>query len=318
MAKEAKRCLHLLRTPRRGGARGAAPAGPDARGRCPPEPPLAGLASGPGRPRRARRLAAPRRCPAAAWRWPRRCVSTSAAWSSCRSGLLGRKEWRAFAKGLIERGAAVGRGGGPARAGPRLDRGGPRPERAHRPARPRRHRPLAQPARAGRPRRPRPAPDLPPLGAEEERARRWPRSACAARAAALPRLAAPTSDFLRRAGAAGSTRCRSPRSTSDERQRRGQLEPPRSRRRRRSTSTRRAGRGSRPGSWPSADHLLARGCRRRPRRRRRRARPGRRRPGRDVPFARMLLQKAFARRPGPARRRTPPPRPPPSPLPPRR
>ncbi|WP_242345761.1 hypothetical protein [Anaeromyxobacter terrae] len=113
VAKEAKRSLHVLRS--RGVAvpepqRAPAPAPPAAE-----EPPLPAYASAiDGQGERAVWL--PRNVPGKGVEVAQAVVSDVRGLVELQVGLLGRKEWRAFAKGLIERGAAMGVG--------EIDRGG--------------------------------------------------------------------------------------------------------------------------------------------------------------------------------------------------
>src|SRR5512133_3402000 len=107
VAKEAKRNLHVLRT--RGVAvpeppRSAAPPGPAAA-----EPPLPAYASAiDGRGERA--LWIPRAVPGKGIEVAQAVVSDTGGLLDLQVGLLGRKEWRAFAKGLLDRGATMGVG----------------------------------------------------------------------------------------------------------------------------------------------------------------------------------------------------------------
>lgn len=106
VAKEAKRCLHVLRTrgvevpeaPRPPGPAAAAPS---------PEPSLPGLASAlDGHGERAVWL--PRPLPGRGIEVGQAVLSDERGLLSLQVGLVGRKEWRAFARGIMERGATVG------------------------------------------------------------------------------------------------------------------------------------------------------------------------------------------------------------------
>jgi hypothetical protein len=107
VAKEAKRSLHVLR------ARGVAVPEPP-RAAPPPtpaaaEPPLAAYASAiDGRGEQA--LWIPRTIPGKGIEVAQAVVSDTDGLLELQVGLLGRKEWRAFAKGLLDRGATMGVG----------------------------------------------------------------------------------------------------------------------------------------------------------------------------------------------------------------
>lgn len=107
VAKEAKRGLHLLRS--RGvavpeAARIAAP--PPLPATEPPLPAYASAIDGQGE----RAVWLPRNVPGKGIEVAQAVVSDVRGLVELQIGLLGRKEWRAFAKGLVERGAAMGVG----------------------------------------------------------------------------------------------------------------------------------------------------------------------------------------------------------------
>jgi hypothetical protein len=106
VVKEAKRCLHVLKTRgvavpelARPAALSPAPA--------PAEPPLAALASRvDGHGERAVWL--PRAVPGRGIELGQAVLSDERGLLSLQVGVVGRKEWRSFARGIMERGAAVG------------------------------------------------------------------------------------------------------------------------------------------------------------------------------------------------------------------
>jgi hypothetical protein len=107
IAKEAKRALHLLR------ARGVAvpeparpPPPPPAAPLEPPLPSYATVVDGHGE----RAVWLPRNVPGKGIEIAQAVVSDERGLLELQVGLLGRKEWRAFVKGLLERGAAMGVG----------------------------------------------------------------------------------------------------------------------------------------------------------------------------------------------------------------
>jgi len=106
IAKEAKRCLHVLRT--RGVEVPEAPRPPaPTAAAAPPEPPLAALASvldGHGE----RAVWLPRPLPGRGIEVGQAVLSDERGLLSLQVGLVGRKEWRAFSRGIMERGEAVG------------------------------------------------------------------------------------------------------------------------------------------------------------------------------------------------------------------
>lgn len=106
VAKEAKRCLHVLRT--RGVEVPEAPRHPAPAAAAPsPEPSLPGLASAlDGHGERAVWL--PRPLPGRGIEVGQAVLSDERGLLSLQVGLVGRKEWRAFARGIMERGATVG------------------------------------------------------------------------------------------------------------------------------------------------------------------------------------------------------------------
>ena len=106
VAKEAKRCLHVLRT--RGVEVPEAPRPPPlVPAPPPPEPALPALASAlDGHGERAVWL--PRTLPGRGIEVGQAVLSDERGLVSLRVGLVGRKEWRAFAKDILERGAEVG------------------------------------------------------------------------------------------------------------------------------------------------------------------------------------------------------------------
>ena len=106
VVKEAKRCLHVLRT--RGVEVPETPRPPPlVPAPSPPEPALAALASTiDGHGERAVWL--PRPLPGRGIEVGQAVLSDERGLLSLRVGLVGRKEWRAFAKDILERGASVG------------------------------------------------------------------------------------------------------------------------------------------------------------------------------------------------------------------
>jgi hypothetical protein len=107
-AKEAKRCLHVLRA--RGLDVPEAPRPPaPSPAAAPPEPPLAALASAAdGHGERAVWL--PRVLPGRGIEVGQAVLSDERGLLSLQVGVVGRKEWRVFARDIMERGAAVGVG----------------------------------------------------------------------------------------------------------------------------------------------------------------------------------------------------------------
>ncbi|WP_243337415.1 hypothetical protein [Anaeromyxobacter soli] len=107
VAKEAKRSLHVLRS--RGVAVPEPPRAPAVAPAAPAEPPLPAYASAiDGQGERAVWL--PRNVPGKGIEVAQAVVSDVRGLVELQVGLLGRKEWRAFAKGLVERGATMGVG----------------------------------------------------------------------------------------------------------------------------------------------------------------------------------------------------------------
>jgi hypothetical protein len=105
VSKEAKRALHLLRA--RGVAVPEPPRPPAPAPAAPPEPPLPSYATVvDGHGERAVWLA--RSVPGKGIEIAQAVVSDTRGLLEAQVGMLGRKEWRAFAKGLLERGAAMG------------------------------------------------------------------------------------------------------------------------------------------------------------------------------------------------------------------
>ncbi len=106
VAKEAKRCLHVLRT--RGVDVPEAPRPPAPTPAAPtPEPPLAALASvldGHGE----RAVWLPRPLPGRGIEVGQAVLSDERGLVSLQVGLVGRKEWRAFSRDIMERGEGVG------------------------------------------------------------------------------------------------------------------------------------------------------------------------------------------------------------------
>lgn len=105
-AKEAKRQLHLLKVRGVAVPEAARPAAP-APAAAPPEPPPAAYAStldGLGE----RAVWLPRHLPGRGVEVAQAVVSDERGLVELQVGALGRKEWRAFVKGLLERGAEVG------------------------------------------------------------------------------------------------------------------------------------------------------------------------------------------------------------------
>jgi hypothetical protein len=106
VAKEAKRSLHLLRSRGVEVPEAPRPAAP-APATLPAEPPLAALASGvDGRGERAVWL--PRTLPGRGVEVAQAILGDDRGLLELQVGVLGRKEWRALAKDLLERGAAGG------------------------------------------------------------------------------------------------------------------------------------------------------------------------------------------------------------------
>jgi hypothetical protein len=105
-AKEAKRCLHVLRT--RGVEVPEAPRPPaPTPAAAPAEPPLAALASlldGHGE----RAVWLPRALPGRGIELAQGVLSDERGLLSLQMGIIGRKEWRTFARDVLERGATVG------------------------------------------------------------------------------------------------------------------------------------------------------------------------------------------------------------------
>jgi hypothetical protein len=106
VAKEAKRCLHLLRS--RGVEVPEAPRpAPPAPAAQPAEPPPPAFASAPdGHGERAAWL--PRTIPGRGIELGQAILSDERGLLALQVGLLGRKEWRAFARDIVARGAALG------------------------------------------------------------------------------------------------------------------------------------------------------------------------------------------------------------------